>query len=404
MTPERKVVDQEVRDRVTTDLGTTFLLEAGAGTGKTRVLVDRYVRCVLDPERGSGDVRTVAAITFTEKAAGELRQRVREEFEARAAGAAADSAEAEAIVRALDALDDAPISTIHGFAGRLLREFPVEARVDPAFEQLDGLGSELERARLWEEWLAALAGADIEAVAGVEADSGVEVVDSAGALDRVDAAGGVASAGRAARRLSRLLRSGVRLDKVHELAIGARGVFGERYDLDPAPAPAPADEPELGAALAALAEPLARLRAYCAAACVDQSDKGFAAAMDLVEAVARLIAAPPADVDLLAARLYALPAKDNKTAPGGAMKGWDAALGGKEELQLRYKALVAGIFSARDLYAEFVTGLAVWVADSFSRWAGAAQLALGRLDFTDLLGCLRDLLVRDCAARRALQA
>ncbi|MEI6725571.1 MAG: UvrD-helicase domain-containing protein, partial [Actinomycetes bacterium] len=130
MTPERRVVDQDVRDRVTTDLGATFLLEAGAGTGKTRVLVDRYVRCVLDPERGSGDVRTVAAITFTEKAAGELRQRVREEFESRAAGAAADSAEAEAIVRALDALDDAPISTIHGFAGRLLREFPVEARVD----------------------------------------------------------------------------------------------------------------------------------------------------------------------------------------------------------------------------------------------------------------------------------
>ena len=387
MTPERKVVDQHVRDRVTTDLGTTFLLEAGAGTGKTRVLVDRYVRCVLDPERGSGDVRTVAAITFTEKAAGELRQRVREEFEARAARAAADSAEAEAIVRALDALDDAPISTIHGFAGRLLREFPVEARVDPAFEQLDGLGSELERARLWEEWLAALSGADVDALADVEAASVAEAV------------------GLAARRLSRLLRAGVRLDKVQELAIGARGVFGERYDLDPAPAPP--EQPDLGTALAALAEPLGRLREYCTVACVDQSDKGFAAAMDLLEAVARLVVDPPADVDLLAAALYALPAKDNKTAPGGSMKGWDAALGGKEELRLRYKALVAGIFSARDLYAEFVTGLAVSVADSFSRWAGAAQLALGRLDFTDLLGCLRDLLVGepgDRAARAALQA
>ena len=85
--PERAVCDQDVRDLVTGDLGTTFLLEAGAGTGKTRVLVDRYVKCVLDEELGSGDVRTVAAITFTEKAAGELRQRVREEFEARAAKA-----------------------------------------------------------------------------------------------------------------------------------------------------------------------------------------------------------------------------------------------------------------------------------------------------------------------------
>ena len=84
--PERRVCDQDVRDRVTTDLGTTFLLEAGAGTGKTRVLVDRYVSCVLDPVLGTGDVRTVAAITFTEKAAGELRQRVREEFERLADG------------------------------------------------------------------------------------------------------------------------------------------------------------------------------------------------------------------------------------------------------------------------------------------------------------------------------
>jgi len=387
MTPERKVVDHDVRDRVTTDLGTTFLLEAGAGTGKTRVLVDRYVRCVLDAERGSGDVRTVAAITFTEKAAAELRQRVREEFEARAAAAAADSAEEDAIVRALDALDDAPISTIHGFAGRLLREFPVEARVDPAFEQLDGLGSELERTRLWEEWLATLAGTDVEATSGAEVASGA------------------AGTGLVARRLSRLLRAGVRLDKVQELAIGASGVFGERYDLDPAPEPA--QEPELGAALAALDEPLRRVREYCAAACTDHSDKGFAAAMDLVVAVGRLVAEPPADVDLLAAGLYALPAKSNKTAPGGALKGWDAALGGKEELQLRYKALVAGILAARDLYAEFVTGLAVSVADSFARWAGAAQLALGRLDFTDLLGCLRDLLVGgpdDRAARAALQA
>ena len=78
MTTEPRIVDLDVRERVTTRLDTTYLLEAGAGTGKTRVLVERYVNCVLDPDVGSGDVRTVAAITFTEKAAGELRQRVRE--------------------------------------------------------------------------------------------------------------------------------------------------------------------------------------------------------------------------------------------------------------------------------------------------------------------------------------
>src|SRR5665647_2227541 len=57
----------------------------------------------------------------------------------------------------------------------------------------------------------------------------------------------------------------------------------------------------------------------------------------------------------------------------------------------------------RDRYAEYVTGLAVAVADSFARWAGHVQVSLGRLDFTDLLGRLRDLLTGDLAARRALQ-
>ena len=376
--PERAVCDQDVRDLVTGDLGVTFLLEAGAGTGKTRVLVDRYVRCVLDDELGAGDVRSVAAITFTEKAAGELRQRVREEFEARAAEAEVGSAAADAIERALAALDDAPISTIHGFAGRLLREFPVEAGVDPAFEQLDALGSDIERARLWEEWLTGLAAGEPSTEAVAEA-----------------------SEPRVRDWLSRLLRVGVKLDDVRELAAGAKGIFGERYDLDPAPEPPP--EPDLGGGLDELVGPLASLRDFCAAACGDQTDKGFAAAMDLVEACDPLLAEPPADLDLLAAALYALPVKTTPTAPGGSKGNWDGAAGGKDELQARYQAAVAVVLDLRDVYADYVTGLAVAVADSFARWAGLVQVGLGLVDFTDLLGRLRDLLSGDLSARRALQ-
>jgi ATP-dependent helicase/nuclease subunit A len=368
--PERPVCDADVRARVTSDLGTTFLLEAGAGTGKTHVLVDRYVNCVLDPQLGTGDVRTVAAITFTEKAAGELRQRVREEFE-RLAAQSGDGPRATVIRDALEALDDAPIATIHGFAGRLLREFPVEARVDPAFEQLDQLGSQLELARLWDEWLTELA------------------------------AGGP-EAGEARRGLSRLLRAGVRLEWLRELALGARGVFGERYDLDPMPPPQ--SEPDLRGALAGLAGPLERLAAFCSTACRDASDKGCVAALALVETARALLADPPDDVDQLAAALFALPAKVTPTAPGGAKANWDEAQGGKAELQLRYRSVVAELVGAREAYSEHVTSLAVAVADVFSRWAAAAQLAQGRLDFTDLLGCLRNLLVGDFAARAALQS
>lgn len=368
---ERIVCDADVRSRVTTDLGTTFLLEAGAGTGKTRVLVDRYVNCVLDPGRGTGDVRTVAAITFTEKAAGELRHRVRERFEQLAVEAAADPERADVIRAALDALDDAPISTIHGFAGRLLREFPVEAGVDPAFEQLDQLGSDLERARLWDEWLTELAAGD-------------------------------PAADPARRGLARLLRAGVRLEWVRTLAVGPRGVFGERYDLEPVPPRL--DEPDLRAALSGLGNALEHLARYCGAACSNTDDRGCVAAMQLVDAGRALLERPPNEADQLAARLFALPAKVTKTAPGGAKGNWSNAHGGKDELQARYKEAVARVAEARDTYAEFLTSLAVAVADAFSRWAAAAQLGQGRLDFTDLLGCLRDLLANDLAARAALQA
>jgi ATP-dependent exoDNAse (exonuclease V) beta subunit len=373
--PEPARSDQGARERVTGDLGTTFLLEAGAGTGKTKVLVDRYVQCVLDPDRGAGDVRLVAAVTFTEKAAGELRQRIREEFEARELAAEPGSSAAAAVRRALDGLDDASISTIHGFAGRLLREFPVEAGVDPAFEQMDELAAEIERARLWEEWLTTLAGA---------AD-----------------AGGAAGAKRVRTWLARLLRAGVTLESVRELATGDKGVFKERYDIDPAGEP-PA-EPDLAATVAALAAPAARLGEFCLAACTDHSDKGRAAALGLVDACRTLLDDVPDDGDRLAAALFTLPAKDSAGAPGGDKRHWDAAQGGKDELVARYAALATPVFAAREAYATYVTGLAVAVADAFSRWAGAAQVAAGRLDFTDLLGKLRDLLADDRAARRAVQ-
>jgi ATP-dependent helicase/nuclease subunit A len=369
--PDLFVCDQDDRDRVTTDLGTTFLLEAGAGTGKTRVLVDRYVNCVLDPVRGTGAVRTVAAITFTEKAAGELRQRIREEFERLAAESAGDAVRAAVIQGALDDLDDAPISTIHGFAGRLLREFPVEAGVDPAFEQLDALGSDLERGRLWEEWLTELAAGD-------------------------------PSMGTTRRGLSRLLRAGVRLEWLRALAVGPKGVFGERYDLDLEPESLP--EPDLRESMQTLSAALERLTSFCSVACSDADDKGCVAAMALADAGRGLLEEPPDDVDRLAAAFFALPVKATPTAPGGAKGNWSQAHGGKDELQARYREAVSEVLAAREAYASFLTTLAVSVAGAFTRWAAETQLALGRLDFTDLLGCLRDLLSRDLAARAALQA
>lgn len=108
LTPEqRAVVDAGDLDIVVT---------AGAGSGKTHVLVERYI-ALLERCR----VAEVAAVTFTEAAAAEMRQRVRREILTRE-GLSAQRAD----------VDEAVIGTIHAFSRRLLRDHPVESGIDPA--------------------------------------------------------------------------------------------------------------------------------------------------------------------------------------------------------------------------------------------------------------------------------
>src|SRR6476646_1894689 len=80
---QRVPVDQEARHRVRSDLARNLFVEAGAGTGKTKVLVDRVVRLVATGT--VSDISRLVAITFTEAAAAELRDRIRTELEQAAA-------------------------------------------------------------------------------------------------------------------------------------------------------------------------------------------------------------------------------------------------------------------------------------------------------------------------------
>ena len=96
-------------------------VSAGAGTGKTTVLVERFVRAVCDEGL---DVGSVLVITYTRKAAGELRARIREALAARGRRDLARD------------LDGAWISTIHGFCARLLRAYPFPVGIDPRFHEL----------------------------------------------------------------------------------------------------------------------------------------------------------------------------------------------------------------------------------------------------------------------------
>jgi ATP-dependent helicase/nuclease subunit A len=131
MTPT--LADQRDRDMISTELDDTIIVEAAAGTGKTTELVHRIVRVI---ETGRAHVTEIVCVTFTEKAAGELKLRLRETLEESRGSAPAGSEERERLDNALRRLEEAQVSTIHGFCADLLREYPVEARVDPLFAVL----------------------------------------------------------------------------------------------------------------------------------------------------------------------------------------------------------------------------------------------------------------------------
>jgi ATP-dependent helicase/nuclease subunit A len=104
---------------------------ASAGTGKTRRLVECYV-ALLDE---GADPFNIVAVTFTEKAAAEMRDRIRSAIYEKVASLPSD--EKSRWTRVLGALPGAPISSIHGFCGWLLRESGAETGVDPSFTILD---------------------------------------------------------------------------------------------------------------------------------------------------------------------------------------------------------------------------------------------------------------------------
>jgi ATP-dependent exoDNAse (exonuclease V) beta subunit len=151
------MVDQHERDLAATDLATTYIVEAAAGTGKTTLLVERILSIIRDKQI---PLAQIVAITFTEKAAGELKIKLRKMLEE---SAQEESHHAHLFHRALLELDSMPVSTIHSFCRELIQERPVEAGVDPNFMMSDQATADLLRSEVWQEWIAREFSADCPA-------------------------------------------------------------------------------------------------------------------------------------------------------------------------------------------------------------------------------------------------
>ena len=123
--PEQAAAAYEIKKHIS--------VTAGPGSGKTTVLVERYLHILR--QHPNLNIDQIVAITFTNRAANEMRERLREELNLILQTASTD--ERRQWLNYKRTLDGAVITTIHGFCARLLREFPVEARIDPQFLLLD---------------------------------------------------------------------------------------------------------------------------------------------------------------------------------------------------------------------------------------------------------------------------
>jgi ATP-dependent helicase/nuclease subunit A len=246
------------------------LLAANAGSGKTAVMVERFVEAVLQDGVAVG---AVLALTFTEKAAGELRERVRRRFTALGEDERARETDA------------AWIGTIHGFCARVLKARPLAAGLDPRFTVLDEPAARRTAEAAYERALEAWAGA-----------RGAPAVDLAAAYG----------------------------PSLRELILAAHETLrsrGESHPRLPVPPPRPAPDP---AALAAA-------RDAAAAVLAGGDGKKVAAARDALEVCAAFVAAAPANPpwpgDLDAARvpggakLLEHPACDDYRAAWEAYRG-----------------------------------------------------------------------------------
>lgn len=173
MSERLSIPDADIRELAATTFDRNVVVIAGAGTGKTTLLVNRLIHLLMR-EPHPLDLTRIVALTFTNKAASEMKIRLRERLAALASPHHAEGPAEPGAVEihdlrtrygltteriagraqaALHDLEKAQIGTLHAFAAHLLRLHPLESGVDPEFQEDDGLRFEEHFATQWDLWI-----------------------------------------------------------------------------------------------------------------------------------------------------------------------------------------------------------------------------------------------------------
>lgn len=142
--------DAQTTAVIETELAVNILVEAVPGSGKTYNLIRRLIALATT---GKVPASNIAAITFTRKAAEELRTRFHEEMTTRIDRPETTHEECQILQKALVEIEDGYIGTIHGFCGAIIRQFPIEAGIDPTFQELEPEDSRIMLMNTWSHYL-----------------------------------------------------------------------------------------------------------------------------------------------------------------------------------------------------------------------------------------------------------
>lgn len=334
--------DAAARQAIAGELGTSLLVEAAAGTGKTTSLVARMTALI---RTGSTTIDRLSAVTFTIKAAAELSERFQASLEKSAREAS--GAELSRLEAALSHLDSAFVGTIHAFCARLLRERPVEAGVDPGFAEMDEPENAAARRDAWDRYTERLFTGE-------------------------------------SPKLPRLAELGIRLDDLRQ----TYETLSDNEDVTPAIG-AEEPPPDFSAERAAVATFLARAAAALPA---DMPPEGWTDFQEAVRRAMRLVALrDPSDAPAFAQVLDALHRAKKKTTEAGRLRGeFESLLAGTIE---------PGLTRWRVFLHPILLGAVAPAADEYAAW----RRRNGRLNFQDLLLLARDLLRDHPRVRRSFQ-
>ena len=360
----KKLADDAEREAIRNALDVNLIVEAAAGTGKTTELIKRIIAVLRS---GRARVDSLVAVTFTEKAAGELKLRLRAGLEEARQREPAGSAERAHLEAALARLEEARVSTIHGFCADLLRERPVEARVDPRFRVATEGEAEQLYAEAFMRWLQARLEDPPE---GMRRSLRRESKFNDGPIDRLRAAGWMLATWRD---------------------------FPAEWRRDPFDREAEID------GLVAQVHDFAAMTRLCAKPDRDGLYLDTAAARSLDDEIRRIEAVRERDYDWLEAKLVAL-GTDRDFAR--ARKGFGSFFAKDIErasVQSAYQEICAALKAfAAHADADLAPVLQKELLETVEAYEALKQRA-GVLDFVDLLLRARDLVRDSDAVRNELQ-